>query len=480
MIPNQTTPTSYRKEDNRKRLIFVIVASSLLVILFIIWSVLNSLRVKDYSLNTTFLSADRNFGYLDGAQIYTYNGLVFSRVNYETGYAEILSGGVKLPSPSNLFWAGTRGALMNFDGSFYLSLVNSRLKDNDEIINKDTRDYTWYFDFNTGSLKLVDTSPVQNRLAYYSEGDGGFYLIAGNNLVFYDISSFTKRVVVDNLQVTGISHIGECASFKLCIIGYSQDDFLSERIYSVDDDDSITEILNSNGRVFPTNNPRYILLGRYEKDLQANPGRIAEEDDDYGNQKAVLYDLDKQTERDLDFPLDESNVIFGLSSEAEYFLFDDSIEQNLLSSDSSLFYRAGVTRTAVGQPKSKVRQVYFSDGTPFSGGIIAIPNVNSSGGALLTTFTGDQLLFTPTAPQGFGMLSIEEARTNVRNCEGASDVKVVDYFNDGTQFKIYFVNGSKLSTNIKTFSDCLSQTNTLGYNYYFGVLDPRSGRIITD
>src|SRR5688572_59247 len=107
---------------------------------------------QQHRLIRTHLKQNINFARLIGSDIYAYNGLAFYKINSKTGAVEVLSSGKKLPTPDTVFWAESKGVLINFKQSFALSEVEKLLQARGLPLNEVTKSYTWYIDFASGSV----------------------------------------------------------------------------------------------------------------------------------------------------------------------------------------------------------------------------------------------------------------------------------------------------------------------------------------
>ena len=104
---------------------------------------------------------------LEGQDLYSFNGLGFTKTNISTGEQEVLSSGYRLPRINNIVWAGDEGALLSFEGSFYYTKVQDELKTVGLNIDEITKKFTWYLNFKDGSLKKVEDVRARKNLGYY-------------------------------------------------------------------------------------------------------------------------------------------------------------------------------------------------------------------------------------------------------------------------------------------------------------------------
>lgn len=473
MDPQPTYPPAQPSRKKRVYLLVGVVMLALLAITF--WRVRNGLEARE--LTSTNLRLTDNFGHVSGSSLYFYNGLAFQKTELQTGDNQTLSSGLKLPQPSQIHWAQSEGALLNFSSSFYASEVDRISKASGNRLSQEDVDDTWYLDFSTNELSLVDKAPVSQGLAYYSASEEGFYYIVFSKnemlLKFYNTSSKEASVVVDNLDLIDVSHLGGCVGYQVCLIARNATDAATARLYGVNNAE-VAELHNSHGRLFATSRDNQFVSTTNSEAIEGPRGKAFDEEIDFGNTPALLYTIGQQELAELGFLIGESDLVLGFGSDDEFFMLDNSTETDI--SPTSKGYVAGKV-----SGKSSLLKLVYATGEPFDGGFIAKASFADGGVALLATTQGDQLLFsTVNSVYEFSALGSDEALASANNCVGDSTGRFVDYFSSDSTFKIYLPFDSDFYAKISSFSNCLTQTNTTGYNYHFVGTDPVSGRIVTD
>lgn len=436
-----------------------------------------------YVLQDTGLRARQNFGYIKGQELFAYNGAAFFKQDLASGQASILSKGQKLPQPSKVFWANSKGALLNFSSSFTLSSVETALNQRGLKLNQETRGYTWYLDFATDSLKLVDTAPIDGDLANYTAEENGFYYIAGHaertryvpdsglSVKFYSITQGTSETIATNLVFTGPSFLGSCSNETktVCLVAREQDNPANKQLIKVSSAKQ-EKLLGATGLILPTNQPETFVNFDAE-----DTGDTAEEGGSLTG-KARLYNLETKQTKELGLTI--SGTGYGAYVNGNrYYLLDTLISQTEAPNGDSFYYGAG--KFGLLQRPQTIAARF--NGKPFGSKIIRTNSYGAGQMALVTDYEGRQLLFTPEgAVIQLNRPEQTEVEDKVRSCSSAKSGSY-DYFSESATFKVYFTQTAAYTDDIQQFTSCLLDTvKPGGYNYYFGARDSRNGRIITD
>lgn len=445
----------------------------------------------------TDLNANKNFGDLIGSEVHAYSGLAFYKINVESGDLTILRSGLKLPTPNALYWADSEGAMLNFSGSFWRSRVHDALQSNGQGLSRVTRDYTWYVDFASGTLSLVNELPVNHGLAVFSTDDRGFYYIPDHSrpghhfdhddtpadtisLHFYDISTKQDEAVLKNLDVTDLSYLGKCndTTQKICFIARDKANLGTENLYAVNDDKQVSKIVEVDGRLLPTSDPELFIAAAEEE------GRGAEsqhEQIDHTESAAHLRNIRDSSVTPLGFLIGGSDITTHFMPANVFYVLDSSLFSTPSSRQASM-YRAGKI-SADGKVQTELLPLIYSGGRAFEGGVLGNISRGNSGHALLTTFDGGQIIFTDQESTGdISKVDPQSAQSDVNKCAGIT-AQDSQFFEEESLFKVFFNESAGLNASIKSFSDCVINSNSallIGYNYYFGTLDPDSGRITSD
>lgn len=507
MYPEENYTPYKPKSDNRqtKFRLIMLIGLPLLFLVIIVIVVLrpasNGSSAPQYNLRSTNLTASMDYPYLNGSDLYTYNGLAFYKTNMEASGSNatttVLSKGLRLPTPSNIYWADSRGALLTFKESFYLTPVETALTGIGQTINDTTRSYSWYLDFASGKLQLVNRRPIVPGLAHYSKSQKGFYYIESafpdendniaSPLHFFDISANRDQIVSSNLGVTDVRRLTECPTTdstakNICLVARDSKDQKAERLYNVSHNGRRTQLLDSKGRLFPTNNPNiYIAVSRGEE-AEKIQGSRNQEQADFTEEPAVLHNLETNVTRTLDFRVGGSNNITAYFGDDDNFYFIDSVVEDKSNEEQpdAFVYRAG---TIADGSASELRTVLFQDNTAFTGSLTSSNGYGNNGTSLLSTTNGGLMLFAKSdSIVKLSGVDQQTVQATINTCKptGFQDSQ---YFLDIRQFRVTFTADDSFANRIATFSDCMTKTNPsviTGYNFHFAGSDPINGRLSTD
>ncbi|HMH69780.1 MAG TPA: hypothetical protein VK502_00105 [Candidatus Saccharimonadales bacterium] len=481
MYPDTTNnATDDLSLKRRKQLLIVISAVFVLVVivLFIVFSLKPSFQ--EYALTKTGLKSQQQFGYLNKSSLYAFNGLAFTETNIENGSTKVLSSGQRMPIPRDIYWANSNGALFSFSSSFSLTPVESALQSMGEQLSYDGNDYTWYLDFKTNQLHLVNKQPITADLASYSERDGGFYYVPNDSsqlgvttpLHFYDIATNKDATIASDLEVTDFSSIHEGVD-KYTVLFTARDlnDTAKKRLYKVKQG-SNKQLITQADRIFPTNNP-----GMYVVSTSDTLSPVEGEEADTVDGPAGLYDVTTKSTRALDFTV-------GTSDTSLYFVNDKdfvALQSNSGNDKDQFMYHSGSI-----DEKSARSSVYPLQDENKNTVTDQIVKLNGYGnGRLLVTTVGDgqELFSATTKKQTLPTLKQQnEAGKIVNECLG-NDSKNQQYIADSKLFRVFFVADSSFTISIKQFSTCVlkkDSTGLIGYTFQFMGTDPVNGRISTD
>ncbi len=496
MYPESTNNPAAKKSLKK----WFILGLGLLLIVVMVIILRPKENFEQHRLIRTHLKQDTNFARLIGSDVYAYNGLAFYKINPKTGAVEVLNSGKKLPTPGAVFWAESKGVLINFKQSFALSEVEKLLQARGLTLNEATKSYTWYIDFASGSINLVADYPVAPGLAYYSAADKGFYFIpnddvrlsqieheeintGGTSLNFYSLETRQIKTISDDLGVVDISYLGACAEQgqKICFLGRDRDDTAKEKFYAVNQDNQKVPAAESSGRLFATSDPSLLISTEGSGDSEDVSDSSIEEQVTYEETPAMLKNLKEKSLKKMGFDIGDSDIIAHFETEGEFYLIDNSL-LSVTADNKTVSYRAGKIKQG-GKISSKLLPLVYGNNEPFSGGIINIASYGNGGETLLTTQDNSQLLLTNRdRANDFPKIEQRKAQEIVTQC-AKNSAQDNQYFGDDELFKIFFTDNQALSGNIKTFGDCLVKANPaalVGYNFYFGGLDSFNGRVTSD
>lgn len=471
----------------------IIIGIGLLLAIVILISWLLWVKYPSYTVSTTPLNTDRNFSHMTGSDIYSYNGMAFYKINLaKNNEVAVLSEGLKLPTPKNVFWADSRGALVSFDESFILTEVEKALAARGQVVDEITSTYTWYLDFSSSTLSLVSEEPLLT--AVFSARDNGFYYIpdythietdsyaAPNTpLHFYNINTKADETVSEDLEVVDITHIGNCsdASMKVCIIASDKDNIAKLKLIGINSQNQTVPLIElDEGKLVATNSPDlYVTATPSESDKPATSGSAdGEREIAFTNMRVELRNIKTKTATSLPFTIDEEDIFPYIVSDKDFYVLSTRVANE---NQANVFINGAPS--TIGIASSTESPLTFSDGKLYNTGIAGIVGYGDNGTSLLDTNSGMQLLFSPSAQsKTVDSLSKKSVEDIVNKCATGA---AIDYFDEEKQFRVLFTDNDAFKQTVATFSDCVTKADTralVGYNFAFGARDPGSGRITTD
>ncbi len=480
----------------KKRLIIGIPVLLLVIVLLTVFRPKSVDSFQPYVVSNTNLTAAQHFGHLEGSDLYSYNGVAFYKTSLvsdgQPGKTTVLNTGLKLPAPGKIYWADSRGAMLSFKQSFTLTKVEEVLAARQLPLNDITRSYTWYLDFATGSLKLVDQQPVVPDLVHYSKADKGFYYVTGYSdtegsatpMNFYNIATGQSTVIVQNLAVTDMGDIRKCpAAPIICFTARDIKDPVSKKLYGIDRNKQKRVILDSKGRLFPSNDPSlYVAVGRGE-DSKAVSGNNNVEQADYPAQPAVLFNIQNSTAIPLGFTVEMSEPAVHFSDAQQFYIIDNTVSQVAETDEDKQTpsYRTG--RIVGTSAKSELQPFAYSDNKPFDDVISSITSHGDGSLSLLTAIDGSQVIFSDARNTAeLAATDPEAAKNTVKACISSGTVGS-QYFEETREFRVLFTADDKFAQNIAAFSTCMTRPDKIaltGYSFHFAGRDPFNGRLSTD
>lgn len=486
---NYTPQQSDHKNTTRRRwLIIGVILFVLIVGVVIAFNGLSQSGPQQYRLTKTGLKSQQNFGYMNGSDVYAFNGLAFYKTNANDGKVTILTSGQRFPVPSNIYWANSKGALLSFSSSFALSAVENTLQAKGQQLTEEVNNYSWYLDFASGTLNLVNKSPIVAGQAYFSEKDQGFYYVTNESsklgvttpLYFYNIDAHQSKPISSDLEVTDMSSMTACpASDALCFTARDLSDTAKKKLYSIKQGEKKKVLFESDGQIFPTNNPElYIVVGR-----GSDPKKVSSEAPagdqgkaDLSDESANLYSLKTNSTIALDFKVGVSTPVLHFIDATHFYII-----QGASDDDKTPSYRSG--EISGDNAKTTIHPITYGDGTKFDTMITGVSSHGTGSQMLVTTTKDEQVLFNDAKQYlNLSAKTTEDANKIVRDClgSGATDDQ---YFDEIKQFRVLFVADNNFTRNVASFSKCVIQADNSalnGYNFQFAGSDPFNGRISTD
>jgi hypothetical protein len=486
-----------------------VIGTLVLLVVILVVSIVLQPRYTRHTLQTApFTVTGGDFSHLSGTDLYAYNGAAFYKASVTNpGEMSVLSEGVKMPVPREIIWAGDQGVLVNFRESFSLTLVDEFLQRNGDELNETAMNHTWYFDFESESLRKVHEKPLVSSMGMYSAEENGFYYIpdlfftpiseAGDDvpdsipLNFYDIAEGRSREVVRDLELLDITHISTCHddTYRVCLVGRDEEDIMKLRLYGIGSDGQREVLLESDARLIPSNDPSLYVTTTDVSEEQ--PVRENEDGDDHEHiepdidfspSPAVLHNLRDKTSHELGFDIAGEEVIpYFTSFEDFYFLNSESAS---LGGGEGV-YRSGTT-SVFGNLATKEFPLQLDGSTTYDGSFSSTVDYGDGGVVFVASADGEKFLFAPNdtlSDQPLERVAETEVEATVRNC-AEQHGEDYQYFAEEGTFRVFFENNSRFKRNIEAFAGCFTTNQhpraLIGTSFYFGAVDPVNGRIVTD
>ncbi len=484
MYPEQPNLYEYQPANAKGSKVPLII--TLVVLILMVGSLLFALLTRatatyqQPSMYNTGFSADKDYAHLSGSSLYAYNGLAFYKVNQasQNKSITILNAGLKLPTPSNIYWADSKGALMTFKQSFISSAIEKALKDRGYAVTTSTEAYTWYLDFATNSLRLVSTSSLQANQVLHSANENGFYFFndSGNGvkqLFFFHTDSGHIDTLNSNLQLSSVSSLQKCSgNFRICLVGYDNTDQTSQNLYGVTKAGSLQTLKKSKGFFIATNVDDKIIA--VTNPTTTNPH---DPDTDFQGGPAELFDVKSQSSKSLGFDIHSTDAVAHYVNGNDFIVFDYGTQDK-----KSVTYTS-ITVNSRGHLSSKLFNITDGNGGSFNNTITSIDQ-SGIGDALVTADNNKQFIFSTQKHTAQPLIEAKTAQNTINTClASAQGQGSSQYLDDLHLFRIFFSMDASFTANIKTFSTCLAKTDKApmaGYNYTFGGIDPTFHKIVTD
>jgi hypothetical protein len=465
-----------------------------LVILAVLAGILSKLllpnvnvQYADYALHPAGTTSESNFSTLKDNGLLSYNGLGFFKYDTTSKQTTTLSSGLKLPQPASVYWAGDQGALMQFTSAFGSSEIDRQLIPRNIGI-AEYKQYLWYMDFASNSLKLVGKQSISNNGAVYSPSANGFYYVPAapenddaaftnqaRELRFYSITNSTDRRVSNNVRLTDVLHVSSCPKNIgiACLVGYDGSEN-SQKLLAINEDGTPRQLIDSKGRIFISNNPSLYVVAANDTTPQTHENETV----DALSLPAELYNIADDTSVALGIRIGSEQPIFGFENNGSFYILNNATEE---LKNTRLQYTVGkiVNKKAY----TKTTDLTLSPNGRPSSRLISSVGYGNNGQALVTTINDKQFIFSHRNPSiNLDEPKAELVQASVSQC-AATSAKDKQYFDNDRLYKIYFVDDASLSSNIQAFTNCIIQAQPTifnGYSFYFGTLSPKNGRITSD
>ena len=452
----------------RKKSVKIVLA--LIFVLIVIWAIAARLMqppvLTAYATSLTLSDSVK----IEGTTTKVYNGNSFYTIDLVNNNAKkvIFTPEYRLPEVSTIAWAGEKGVLLNFKSSVMYTPVYDYFVEHNLDITSD--DYaTWYLDFSTGKLSLVDENILQDDTAHYSKKDNGFYYVPDlafsetdvdrNVLSFYSLESNTSTVVVDDFNVS-VQSMKDCdqPNGTICIVGRKNAEAYGK--YYVFSTSKATKKLST----------VYTHQGElYETPLQDTYILLSEPTDYQGT--STLYKkittLNIKTNQKRDYPgnVFGGSVVVGVENNKIYII--DGHNNEVVWLNDGVFNGS----SSVGSITSD-KSYGLDDGISIvpsqQGNKVLIASVSGNTYALST-----EKLTLPTA------VSTEKSEELIGEC---LTQKSKIYTTSERNYTILIEDDDSFSETLKKLKLCIANNpdNLVGYTYTYKGFSSVNGRISTD
>ena len=481
MYPDYATPLEQHR--SKKVLLGLAVGLAILFGVLLVFALRPKEKFDQGWIHKANLTYDQNYTYLQGSTLYAYNGAAFFSTD-KSGRTTVLNAKYRLPTPDSIYWANDKGALLTFKASFYSTQIEAEIKNHGgSLAQEKTKEYMWYLDFSTNQIHLVNTA--KPSAAYYSTKDNAFYYAVtnGSALELHSYSLDTsKDQQLDTLQnITDVTRLTKCADQKLCFIGrdtYNQD---SQRLYGIDQSNNLAQLYDSKGRIFPTNDAnKYTVVESVSANNNTDTG---DDEADFPDTPAFLYDAINKSKRGLGFKTGISPVTLIFRSSDEFYAFSDQFTTSYNGQDNVPAYEAGRFKGR-GEAKIAAMPLLTANGSVLKDKLTSQLSQGGDGFALLSAASQQQYLFDfNQASKDIPVVDQTQATATVDNCIKTAGLVGKDYFEDQKLYRIIFYDTAGFQQKIAKFDMCLenaTQPPLIGYQYSFVGIDPKFKRIVTD
>lgn len=490
--PQYQTASSKQARIKKWLLISLPVLFVVFVVLVLVTAFWPQPDLKQYNLSHTAISAEDNFGHLQGDSLYAYNGFAFYETNLDSGKTTILSSGLKLPAISDVYWAGSKGALLSFSASFNLTAVTRALEQKGEAFDYyQSPRYAWYLDFATNELKLVSRLEVSSGQAHYSPQENGFFFVTVANpgsgslnrtpLYFYDVASNQTKRVHRNLKVSDMGRMQACpGEGRVCFVARDFYDTDTESVFALTQDNKTKILYESQGRLFATNHPQHFIE-------VPNQGRVEDPENErdtptdvtYDDQPAVLRDITADTNYDLGFSVGTTNPIMHFVDQQHFYVLDSGVE----AENGGAAYLSGTIKE--GDATTVAYPLLQSNQEPFSSRIVGGETHGNGSRTLVVVTDGSLAVFSERgqAPPPLQKADIQPVSQAVKQCMDASGATDQQYYSESNTFRVFFTADNSFDQNIARFADCLAASDAapmIGYMFNYAGVSPVNGRIVTN
>ena len=458
----------------------------LLLILFVViligWFVFKSVSTSQtYTAPEARLMpfSSNNQTQVVGNDIYTFDGVAFSKTDPKTGKRTVLSRPVRYPEVESVWYLGDKGALATFKGSFDSTPAEEYIYKYGLLSASETtikQNYLWYIDFPTGDITLINSDYADNKYVYYDTASQKAYILFTRNLEGYDesvasqnssqIAEFdpsTKTIVKQTTasDIVDASGLFSCTAGVFCVVGTLNDG--SSTLSVSNKDGSLSQLASDKYTNFlPTNDKNTFLIAKPSSGDQQSAS-LEDEVSLEGPFSLSLFDTTSKKTTKISTVVDNDSGVLA-------FREDDNI--SVLYGSASTSYISVHAKNRLGwfvskQTKTKLNTMgvglpsYAEDG---SFGIIqSADNSYISLGNVASLSSYDKNYY----------------QSVVSGCIGSDESFLYD--EEGQRFMISLIYSSAVQQRVDSLASCIYKdtSKTTGVMFRIALMSPTTGQIIS-
>lgn len=481
----------YENPKKRRQYITGAAVLALALLLIAFWPKANS---KDYNL-TNLAPTSNGINYsLDNEYIYSYNGLSFTRSNLNTGEYDVLASPGRIPRASRVSWVGNKGAVMQFENSFYSTRIEEVLNQLNLEISAETKKFIWYYDFELDIFKIISTnSLLVDNIVLKGDGSGFYFLLRGESrpeyedddigptLKEYGFESGEMSTVADDLPFIAVESMNACSlGIGVCMIGLGDEQVSNANfgIYYIDEDGSASLTIEAEGTLkFSGLKDWYVIGGVVSNSDGGEEEALEGALETFGGYLVDIKDLGNMI--DLKVAISDS-IDASLSPDGQLMLALYSFGNSQPTDNSTLdYYSAEIDLVKhslkVGQSKNLSTdevggRVYRSFGAGYNGSL------------LLESIDGSAWLLSAASPSSATIKVSEFSNLLIESKKCGAGIKAeIDESKEGNFVRVLVPTSENYRVDFKSFAECMADSGAgFGHEFYFGLTDGFGGKVLTD
>ena len=449
-----------------------------LVLILMFFALKPKPETKDFQLQTFGVTYPYRTSLIDD-KLYSFDGVRFLSTDIKTGEGEVISTGLKLPTPSYIAWS-KGGVLLNFEEDYLGSAIQSELRANNISVSSSSN-ATWFLNFKTGKISFVGHYKILNNLAFYSSSDKSIYFIPDSTqtdslskqLLKIDESS-GKVSGVTTIELDSIISLTPCGGVEdssVCVVGQVGNSG-GQQLFFLNKSQSFEAISEPFTRVFPTNRNNLFVF----ENGDINDSNYSFVDKSGGN--VLLFDLVDKSIISLGFETSESEPIFFFDNEVK--TDDTMVYFAVLNSEAETnqhqLYRSGVIKNDKTYTAVKPLLNNAVDNTKFISSKVSY----SENFIVSVSFDGSLLVFANSVIKpNLSVVEKEEITTFADVC-----VKKVggqqNYLDSSRILNVYIPYSSNFEMNVDGFAKCLSSQYSSISDTIIDIFGTQNNRVVTD